>query len=66
VKNTATGEIESFTFLGPWDTDIPKRIYSYQAPLSQAFMGKRMGETVTAPGEGGPRTFEILEIAPAI
>jgi transcription elongation GreA/GreB family factor len=66
ARNQATGEIETFSFLGPWDTDLPNRVYSYQAPFSLAFMAKRKGEVVTAPGAEGPRLFEIIEIQPAL
>jgi transcription elongation GreA/GreB family factor len=66
ARNQATGEVETFSFLGPWDTDIPNRVYSYQAPFSLAFMGKRQKDVVTAPGAEGPRMFEIIEIVPAI
>jgi transcription elongation GreA/GreB family factor len=78
TRNTATGEVETFTFLGPWDTDIPNKVYSYQAPFSLAFMGRRKGDIVTVPsfakapegcealakqpGPEGQRSFEILEI----
>ena len=66
ARNTATAQVETYTFLGPWDTDIPNRIYSYQAPFSLAFMGGRKGDIVTVPGAEGPRMFEILEITPGV
>jgi len=61
AKDLATGRVETFTFLGPWDAEIEKGIYSYQAPMSKAFMGRRRGETFTF----GERRFEVVEIARA-
>lgn len=66
AKALDTGQTVTFCFLGPWDTDIPNHIYSYQAPFSLAFMGKKKGDTVTVPGTEGPRTYEILDIASAV
>lgn len=66
TRNLATNEEETFSFLGPWDTDVPNRVYSYLAPFSLAFMGKRKGDIVTAPGAEGPRRYEVLSIALAV
>jgi len=66
ARNRDTGEKETFTFLGPWDTDVEQHIYYYRAPLALAFMGKAVGETV-AFGEGERRRqWEVLEIAPGV
>ncbi|MFO8012781.1 MAG: GreA/GreB family elongation factor [Phycisphaerae bacterium] len=66
ARNLATGEEESLTFLGPWDTDVQRHIYYYRAPLALAFMGKAVGETV-AFGEGEKRReWEILEISAGV
>lgn len=45
--NLTTNQEETFVFLGPWDSDPQRRILSYQAPLSQAFMGKVIGDEVS-------------------
>ncbi|HRU06186.1 MAG TPA: GreA/GreB family elongation factor, partial [Candidatus Brocadiia bacterium] len=66
VRVAGGSEEQTFTFLGPWDVDLAKRVYSYKAPLSQAFMGRRVGETVAA-GEGDARRqYEILAIESAL
>lgn len=61
-----SGEEEVYTFLGPWDTNVEEKILNYQAPLSMAFMGGRVGSKVTFGEEGEARTWEILKIEPAI
>lgn len=66
TRNSDSGEEEVFTFLGPWDTDVEKKILNYQAPLSMAFMGARVGDRVEF-GEGSDvRSWEILQIEPAV
>jgi len=66
VRIAGEREEQTFTFLGPWDADIARRVFSYKAPLSQAFMGHTAGETVAA-GEGDARRqYEILAIEPAL
>ena len=66
ARNLLSDQEEVFTFLGPWDTDVEKKILNYQAPLSQAFMGCRVGERVEYGEEEGARSWEILKIEPAL
>ena len=66
ARQLETGAEEIYTFLGPWDTDVENRVLNYQAPLAQAFMGARVGETVTYGEDGAKRTWEILEIEAAL
>ncbi len=57
---------EVYTFLGPWDTEVENKVLNYQAPLALAFMGSKVGDTVSF-GEGDEkRTWEIQEIVPAV
>lgn len=62
ARNLTTGQEETLVFLGPWDTDINKHIYNYRAPLSLAFMGKRVGDVVVFKTETDERRWEILEM----
>ncbi len=64
--NVVTGEDDVFTFLGPWDGDADRKILFYRAPLALAFMGRKVGETVTY-GEGlDRREWQIKAIEPAV
>ena len=65
ARNLDTGEVETLTFLGPWDADPKAGIYSYRAPLAQAFMGKKVGEEVSFESPGGLRRWEVVETGPA-
>ena len=58
--------IEEMAFLGPWDADTQKGIYYYRAPMAQAFMGRRAGDTVTLRTETAEEQWEILEVRPAV
>lgn len=66
ARSEATGQEEVYTFLGPWDTDVERKILNYQAPLSMAFMGARVGDRVTYGDEGDSRSWVILGIEPAL
>ena len=66
ARNLASGEVETLRFLGPWDADPSVGIYHYKAPVGLAFMGRRAGEKVTFRGEESERSWEIIEIAPAV
>jgi transcription elongation GreA/GreB family factor len=50
VERVGTGERSRLTFLGPWDSDPDHGIYSYLAPFSKAFMGKKTGDVAAPPG----------------
>lgn len=66
VRHVETGREKTLTFLGPWDADIPRHIYSYLAPLSQAFMGRRVGDQVRATLDDIEGLFEIVRIQKAL
>jgi transcription elongation GreA/GreB family factor len=60
VKLRATsGEIETLSILGAWDTDPEAGIMSYLAPSAQSLLGRRVGDVVTL--NTGPH--EIVEIS---
>lgn len=66
VQQIESGADEVYTFLGPWDTDVENRVLNYQAPLAQAFMGARIGDTVSYGEEGARRSWKILGIDSAL
>jgi transcription elongation factor GreA len=66
ARNVSDDREETFTFLGPWEVDVEHGVLFYKAPLSLAFMGKVVGDRVTA-GEGEhQREFVILGIESAV
>ena len=67
AEDLQTHEVETFVFLGPWDSDPNQRIFSYRAPLSLAFMGKTLGQTIEFTAEDrSSRSWKVVEILPAV
>lgn len=50
VKNQS-GEVSSFSILGPWEADAENNIISYVSPLGKALIGKKVGESATTGSE---------------
>jgi len=66
ARSVETGKEEMYTFFGPWDTDVEKKILNYQAPLAMSFMGARVGDQVVFGEDSDKRAWEILSIESAI
>lgn len=63
----AEGGVEvTMTFLGPWDGDLSRNIYTYKTPLAQSMMGKAVGETVVLKGDAQETQYRIERIESAI
>ncbi|GAF78702.1 unnamed protein product, partial [marine sediment metagenome] len=66
VKRLSDGAEIEMSFLGPWDSDVENRAYSYRAPLAQALMGKTPGQTVTLKIDGPETEYTIQHLASAL
>ncbi|MDR1248480.1 MAG: transcription elongation factor GreA [Treponema sp.] len=44
LVNGSSGESETYTILGPWESDPDNRIISYLSPLGSAILNKKLGE----------------------
>ena len=53
------------SILGPWDTDLPRRRYSYQTAMAQNLMGKSGGDSVRLRLEGDEAEYQIVNIGVA-
>jgi transcription elongation GreA/GreB family factor len=62
VKDTASGETETFTILGAWDTDVERGILSYLTAAAQALIGHSVGEKVQIPTDEQDATEREVEI----
>jgi transcription elongation factor GreA len=56
-----SGKEVRYWIVGSDEADPPHGRISILSPLARSFIGKRVGETVTATLPGGKKTFEILE-----
>jgi transcription elongation factor GreA len=66
MRDAASGETKVMTFLGPFETDVDRGIYSYLAPVSQKLMGVAVGESVHLTLDGHDLQFEITQIENAL
>ncbi len=68
ITNVETDVTESYTLLGPWDSDMEQRIISYMAPLGRGLLGKSLGEEIEVTLPSGTSTFHIdaINIAPIL
>lgn len=46
LRRQSDNGVLELTFLGPWESDLEKRVYSYQTPIAQELMGKELGAAV--------------------
>ena len=58
-----TDEESLYHIVGPYETDISKRMISTSSPVARAVIGKSVGDSVEVQTPGGVRSYEILSIA---
>ncbi|MCY2926411.1 MAG: GreA/GreB family elongation factor, partial [Planctomycetota bacterium] len=54
------------TILGPWESDAPNRVYSYQTPVALAMLGHNIGDLVTVKLDGEDCQCTIAAVRPWI
>ena len=55
---------ETYTILGAWDSLPEKHIVSYQSPVAQSLLGKKVGDEVQLESEGTFRRCRVEAIEP--
>jgi transcription elongation GreA/GreB family factor len=65
VRRDGSGEEETYTILGAWDSDPDLGIISYQTAIGQALLGHKVGDTVTLNDGQADGQFRIVRIEPA-
>ncbi|NCS99531.1 transcription elongation factor GreA [Candidatus Parcubacteria bacterium] len=53
---------QTFTLLGPTETNPKKQVISYQSPLGSALMGKKCQEQIEVTLPSGTKTYTIINI----
>ena len=63
-EDTGSGDSETFTILGAWDSDPDKGIIAYTTEVGQALLGLKVGDTADLPTEapGQTRTVKVATI----
>ena len=62
LRDSETGQEESYTVLGAWDGDPDRGIISYQTAIGQALLGHKLGEVVTLTDHDHTRRYAIISI----
>lgn len=60
LKDSATGEAETFTILGAWDSDPDNGIMSYLSESARALIGKAVGETADLPSDSQHGNRQVM------
>ena len=66
LKRLPDGVQREMAFLGPWDVDLDKSIYSYQMPAARDLMGKAVGEKVLLKLEGEESEYRVEGLGSAL
>jgi transcription elongation GreA/GreB family factor len=53
----------SITILGPWEADVERSIYNYQAPTCQKVLGLKRGDTAMLPIANEPSEYRVEDIS---
>ncbi len=62
IKDVTTGESNTYTILGAWDSDATKGIISYETVVARALLNHTVGEQIELPAaEGGSRPGDHRE-----
>lgn len=61
-EDTATGQTETLTILGAWDSDIEKHVVSYLSELAKSLLGKAVGDEAEIPTDHGTRKVKVTAI----
>ncbi len=64
VKDLSGDREESYSLVGPEESDPASGKISFQSPLGKAFLGRHVGDQVNAQLPGGTRSYKILSIQP--
>ncbi|WP_269526733.1 transcription elongation factor GreA [Coraliomargarita parva] len=62
LKQGSSGNSQSYSILGAWDSDPDNNVLSYKTPLAQQLLGKTVGDSVTTKISGAEENWTILKI----
>lgn len=60
--DVTTGQTETLTILGAWDSDIEKHVVSYLSELAKSLLGKAVGDEAEIPTDHGTRKVKVTAI----
>jgi len=62
MEDMETGEVTTYTLVGPYEADVQAGTISVTSPLGKALIGKEEGSEVRVQTPRGIRNLEVLEI----
>lgn len=65
LENAATKSKETYTILGPWESDPDNGVISYMSPLGTNLWNHKIGETLSFVVSEEEKTYKVLEISAA-
>lgn len=65
MKNNLTGENETYTILGPWESNPENNIISYMSPFGNAILNAKEGAELNFEINEQKRSFKVVKIQPA-
>ncbi len=64
VKNVKKGTVETYTLMGPWESDSEKGIINILAPIGKALVGRKKGEHILFEWAGNKTSYIVQEVKP--
>ncbi len=61
-KDLKTGEVNSYSILGPWDADFELKILSYRSPIAKALLGSKVNDEVEIRINDENKRYKIISI----
>jgi len=65
VQNVSKDRKETYTILGPWESDPENDVISYQAPFGKVMLGKTAGEHFNFVSDGEKNSYTVESIKAA-
>ena len=65
LKNNNSGNDETYTIIGPWESDPENKIISYMSPLGNALLDKKVGESFKVSINGNDYDYTVKAIEKA-
>jgi transcription elongation factor GreA len=62
MEDLETGDITTYTLVGPYEADVQAGTISVTSPLGKALIGKEEGSEIRVQTPKGVRNLEILEV----
>ncbi|MFP6887366.1 MAG: GreA/GreB family elongation factor, partial [Opitutales bacterium] len=63
LADQSSGEGQTYSILGAWDSDPENNVLSYETPLGQSLLGKKMGDEVKTDIDGVSHVWRVESLS---